>query len=194
MKWICYSVIDTSPWNHIFNPCFAANQPLHETNGTSVQQSVSPAPNLSLNSKYALNQSLSNTTFPSVQPPNQLSVTAVSQHTFNHDGRINNASVVSGHVSDTTTNGVLFDTSVSSYTQMGSRFISTNQQTPNLTSKTFASTQPQSNQYYQSSDSHSGRSNQIGWLKHRNIRGSTSIIRHCNFSCLVWVINRNYQG
>ena len=158
MKWICYSVIDTSPWNHIFNPCFAANQPLHETNGTSVQQSVSPAPNLSLNSKYALNQSFSNTTFPLVQLPNQLSVIAVGQHSFNHDGSTNNASVVSSQLPNTTTNGVLFNRSDRSYQHMANQFVSTNQQTPSLTSKSFASTQFQSNQYYQSSASHSGRS------------------------------------
>ena len=158
----------------MFNPCFAANQPLRKANGASAQESVSPTPNLSLNSKDALNQSLSNTAFPSVQPPNQLFVTAVSQHTFNHDGGISNASVVSGQVPNTATNGVLIDTSVRSYHQMGNRFVSTNQQTPDLTSKSFASTLPQSNQYYQSSVSHSGRFIQIGWLKHRNIRGSTS--------------------
>ena len=156
----------------MFNPCFAANQPLPKIKGASVQQSVFPTPNLPLNSKDALNQSLSNTTFPSVQPQNQLSVTAVSQHTFNHGGETNNASVVSSQVPNTATNGVLFDRSVRPYQQMGNRFVSTNQQIPDLTSKSFASTLPQSNQYYQSSTSHLGRFIQIGWLEHRNICGS----------------------
>ena len=55
---------------------------------------------------------------------------------------------------------------------MGNRFVSTNQQIPDLTSKSFGSTLPQSSQYYQSSASHSGRFIQIGWLKHRTICGS----------------------
>ena len=156
----------------MFNPCFPGNQPLPKTKGASIQQSVFSTPNLPLNSKDALNESLSSATFQSVHPPNQLSVTAVSQNTFNHGGGTNNASVVPIQVPNTTTNGVLFDTSVRSYQQMGNRFVSTNQQIPDLTSKSFGSTLPQSSQYYQSSASHSGRFIQIGWLKHRTICGS----------------------
>ena len=167
--------------DHSCNSGTASNQPLHNTNGASVQQLVSLTHDLPVSLEDALNQRVQNTAFPSVQQANQELTTALS---CSNDGVKSNQLTFGAPIgfSQTHKSGLhqeLSKISVRSCQEMANLSATSNQQILNLpsTQLTFntstthrvsvptassVSMQPQSNQY-QSSMSNLGKFIQIGY-------------------------------
>ena len=175
--------MDKLPFNHLFNSDATSNQPLQNRCGASVEQLISVTPNLPVSLRNALNHSMPDTAFSSVQPADQQLVTALSclndrvkSNQLTHD-----ATVGSSQTSNASTDQGLSNISVGSYQQMVNPFITTSQQIPNfyptqlifdtatthgvsIPTSSSLSMQSQSNQY-QVSMSNSGRFIQMGYLK-----------------------------
>ena len=121
-----------------FNSGVASNQPLHNTNGASVEQLVSLTRDLPVSLEDTLNQTVQNTAFPSVHSADQQSMKLPSCPNLNDGVKSNqlafNVTVGSSQTTNSGSQQKLSNISVGSYQQMANPSVATNQQIPYLCS------------------------------------------------------------